>query len=119
MSNSSRPAPSARESSTSATAWRLALDDGVLAPGLTLRTAGTSRWSPSPRRTPALANAVQANADSVVDLIERAKGPLPHIGLLTVANALHWMDATAVFAAARQLLCPGGGVAVITHGRPL
>ncbi len=29
------------------------------------------------------------------------------------------MDATAVFAAARRLLCPGGGVGVITHGRPL
>jgi SAM-dependent methyltransferase len=40
-------------------------------------------------------------------------------GLLTVANALHWMDAPAVFAAARGLVRPGGAVAVITHGRPL
>lgn len=40
-------------------------------------------------------------------------------GLLTVANALHWMDAAEVFAAARRLLRPGGGIAVITHGRPL
>ena len=36
-----------------------------------------------------------------------------------MANALHWMDAAAVFTAARGFLRPGGGIAVITHGRPL
>lgn len=39
--------------------------------------------------------------------------------LVTVANALHWMDATAVFAACADLLRPGGGLAVVTHGVPL
>jgi SAM-dependent methyltransferase len=40
-------------------------------------------------------------------------------GLLTVANALHWMDAPALFVAAHRGLAPGGACAVITHGVPL
>lgn len=40
-------------------------------------------------------------------------------GLLTVANALHWMDAPALFEAAHRGLAPGGALAVITHGVPL
>lgn len=39
--------------------------------------------------------------------------------LVTIANALHWMDAPEVFGACHRLLRPGGGVAVITHGVPL
>ena len=39
--------------------------------------------------------------------------------LLATANALHWMDAELVFAQARRLLRPGGGLAVVTHGAPL
>jgi SAM-dependent methyltransferase len=40
-------------------------------------------------------------------------------GLVTVANALHWMDAPALFGAAHHGLAPGGALAVITHGIPL
>ena len=40
-------------------------------------------------------------------------------GLVTIANALHWMDAAGAFTASRRLLRPGGAVAVITHGVPL
>ncbi len=40
------------------------------------------------------------------------------LAMLTVANALHWMDAGLVAAQACRLLRPGGGLAVITHGRP-
>jgi SAM-dependent methyltransferase len=40
-------------------------------------------------------------------------------GLLTVANALHWMDAPAVFEAAHRGLRSGGAMAIITHGIPL
>jgi SAM-dependent methyltransferase len=40
-------------------------------------------------------------------------------GLLTVANALHWMDAPALFAAADRGLASGGAIAIITHGIPL
>lgn len=39
--------------------------------------------------------------------------------LLTVANALHWMDAPALFDAAHQGLAAGGAVCIITHGIPL
>ena len=39
--------------------------------------------------------------------------------LVTVANALHWMDETALFDAAHRLLRPGGVLAVVTHGVPL
>jgi len=38
---------------------------------------------------------------------------------VTVANALHDMDAAVVFDACTRLLSPDGTVAVITHGRPL
>jgi SAM-dependent methyltransferase len=38
---------------------------------------------------------------------------------LTVATAIHWMDHAALFAAARPLFRPGGGVAVVTNGTPL
>jgi SAM-dependent methyltransferase len=41
------------------------------------------------------------------------------VSLVTIANALHWMDAPRVFAACHGLLRSGGGVAVITHGVPL
>ncbi|WP_318307593.1 class I SAM-dependent methyltransferase [Amycolatopsis solani] len=49
---------------------------------------------------------------------------LPIIGhgrlaAVTVAQALHWMDHERLFAAARPLLRPGGGIAVVTNGVPL
>lgn len=42
-----------------------------------------------------------------------------HVHLLTMANALHFMDPASVFADARTLLRPGGGIAVVSHGLPL
>ena len=41
------------------------------------------------------------------------------LAAVTVAQALHWMDHERLFAAARPLLRPGGGVAVVTNGEPL
>ncbi|MFV2102346.1 class I SAM-dependent methyltransferase [Micromonospora sp. LOL_024] len=41
------------------------------------------------------------------------------VGALTVAVAIHFMDRDALFAAARPLLRPAGGIAVITNGTPL
>ena len=41
------------------------------------------------------------------------------VGALTVAVAIHFMDRDALFAAARSLLRPGGGIAVVTNGEPL
>ena len=41
------------------------------------------------------------------------------VGAVTVATALHWMDDIAVFDNAYKLVRPGGGVAVVTNGKPL
>lgn len=41
------------------------------------------------------------------------------IGALTIAVAIHWMDRDTLFRAARPLLRPGGGIAVVTNGTPL
>lgn len=41
------------------------------------------------------------------------------LGAVTVAQALHWMDHEKLFAAVRPLLRPGGGIAVVTNGKPL
>jgi len=41
------------------------------------------------------------------------------VGAITVATALHWMDDPAVFQTANKLVRPGGGVAVVTNGKPL
>jgi SAM-dependent methyltransferase len=41
------------------------------------------------------------------------------IGAITVATALHWMDDVSVFQTAHKLVRPGGGIAVVTNGKPL
>jgi SAM-dependent methyltransferase len=41
------------------------------------------------------------------------------LGAVTIGQALHWMDAGRLFPALRPLLRPGGGVAVISNGRPV
>ena len=41
------------------------------------------------------------------------------VGAVTVGQALHWMNHPALFSAARPLLRPGGGIAVVTNGTPL
>ncbi len=46
-------------------------------------------------------------------------GETEPIAAVTVATALHWMNAEQVFATSRNLLRAGGGVAVITQGLPL
>ena len=40
-------------------------------------------------------------------------------GAVTVGQALHFMDHTALFGRAREMLRPGGGVAIISNGVPL
>jgi trans-aconitate methyltransferase len=56
--------------------------------------------------------------DSDVGALKSALGP-GRLGAVTVAQALHWMDHASLFASARALLRPGGGVAVVTNGEPL
>ena len=101
---------------------------GQVAVPLAARLAGVLALDPEPdmlvqlrrraedEQLPNLVCALAADAD--LPALTCATGAAG-FGLLTVANALHWMDAAAVFTAARRLLRPGGGVAVITHGRPL
>ncbi|KQS97341.1 methyltransferase domain-containing protein [Cellulomonas sp. Leaf395] len=55
-------------------------------------------------------------SDRDLPTLGRALRPL---GVLTVATAIHWMDRDTLFRAARPLLRPGGGIAVVTNGLPL
>ncbi|WP_018784419.1 class I SAM-dependent methyltransferase [Micromonospora sp. CNB394] len=57
-------------------------------------------------------------SDSDVPALSRLLGG-GRVGALTVAVAVHFMDRDALFAAARPLLRPGGGIAVVTNGEPL
>jgi SAM-dependent methyltransferase len=41
------------------------------------------------------------------------------VAAVTVGQALHWMDDRELFAHARPLLSPGGGIAIVTNGTPL
>ena len=41
------------------------------------------------------------------------------VGVITIGQALHWMDHRALFANAKPLLRPGGGIAIVTNGSPL
>ena len=46
-------------------------------------------------------------------------GDIEPVGVLAVAQALHLMDHTALFDAARPLLRSGGGIAILSNGTPL
>ena len=41
------------------------------------------------------------------------------LAAITVGQALHWMDHRDLFTQARELLRPGGGIAILTNGTPL
>ncbi|MEU7573378.1 class I SAM-dependent methyltransferase [Micromonospora sp. NPDC049240] len=56
--------------------------------------------------------------DSDLPALSRLLGP-GTVGALTIAVAIHFMDRGTTFTAARPLLRPGGGLAVITNGTPL
>jgi SAM-dependent methyltransferase len=58
--------------------------------------------------------AADRDVPAVLDTVDRER-----CRVVTVANALHWMDAPALFAAVARGLAPGGAIAVITHGVPL
>jgi SAM-dependent methyltransferase len=57
-------------------------------------------------------------ADRDLPLLHQVLGNT-HVDLVTVANALHFMDPASVFAQARSMLRPGGGLAIVSHGLPL
>lgn len=54
-------------------------------------------------------------ADRDLGLVPRNPG----LAAMTVAVAIHWMDRDVLFPAARRVLRPGGGIAVVTNGAPL
>jgi trans-aconitate methyltransferase len=56
--------------------------------------------------------------EQTVPLLRRLLGERS-VAVLTVAQALHWIDHRALFETARPLLRDGGGIAVITNGLPL
>ncbi|GHE94713.1 methyltransferase [Amycolatopsis deserti] len=57
-------------------------------------------------------------ADTDVPALEPLLGP-GSLDLVTIGQALHWMDPGPLFAALTRLLRPGGGVAVIANGTPV
>jgi trans-aconitate methyltransferase len=59
-----------------------------------------------------------AQRTRAVPLLRRLLGERS-VAVLTVAQALHWIDHRALFETARPLLRDGGGIAVITNGLPL
>jgi SAM-dependent methyltransferase len=101
---------------------------GQAAVGLAYRLAGVVALDPEPDMLAQLRD--RAADDRLTNLVcvlggaddlgavERVTGE-GAFALVTVVNALHLMDAAAVFRAARYLLADGGGVAVVSHGRPL
>ncbi len=69
----------------------------------------------------------QNNARNISWLLG-ADADLPHltallgehaIAAITVGQALHWMDHETLFRAAKPLLRPRGGIAILTNGTPL
>lgn len=56
-------------------------------------------------------------SDADLPAIARMFGP--GFGAVTVANALHWMDADHVFGQSRRLLRPGGALVIISQGPPM
>ena len=54
-----------------------------------------------------------------VDLVRIGHAIAAPVAAVTVGNALHWMDAAAVFRDSAAILRPGGGVVAITQGPPM
>jgi hypothetical protein len=71
------------------------------------------------RREESVTNVVTVlGVDKDLPTLATAFGAAP-LAAITVANALHWMNAEALFTKGRSLLRRGGGVVVITSGPPI
>ncbi|GAB3841008.1 class I SAM-dependent methyltransferase [Micromonospora andamanensis] len=120
-----------------ADAYRLGVDDTVLDLGcgtgqltlpLAARVGSVIGVDPEPDMLAKAREAALSAARANVTWVLGADRDLPAlgrliggrtVGALTVAVAVHFMDRDTLFTAARPLLRPGGGVAVITNGAPL
>ena len=72
----------------------------------------------------ALAGGAAANVTWVLGSDEQVPGLESLLGkesldLVTIGQALHWMEPVPLFAALARLLRPGGGIAVIANGTPV
>ena len=114
------------------TAADVVVDLGCGTGQLTLPVAARVRAvlgvDPEPDMLAHAAGAARERSVGNVSWMLGTDGDLPAVGALvgpaglaglTVATAIHWMDHAALFAAARPLFRPGGGVAVVTNGTPL
>ncbi len=109
-----------------------ALDLGCGTGQLTLPLAGWTRsvigMDPEPdmvakaRKVAAKSGITNANwlvgADSDVPAL-KALLREEKLGVVTIGQALHWMDHETLFPELRSLLRPGGGIAVVTNGAPM
>ncbi|WP_181774545.1 class I SAM-dependent methyltransferase [Amycolatopsis pittospori] len=112
------------------TAEDVALDLGCGTGQLTLPLAGRTRavvgMDPEPdmlaqarKAATGITNATWlVGADTDVPALEALLGK-EKLGVVTIGQALHWMDRDTLFPALRSLVRPGGGVAVITNGAPM
>ena len=97
---------------------------GQLTVPLAARADAVIGMDPSPdmlaqARTAEVPNIVwMVGADSDVPALEPLLGPRS-LDLVTIGQALHWMDPGPLCAALSRLLRPGGGVAVIANGTPV
>ncbi len=60
-----------------------------------------------------------ANIDYRIAPAESSGLPDSSVDLVTVAQALHWLDADAFFREAKRVLAPGGAIAVWGYGDPV
>jgi trans-aconitate methyltransferase len=96
---------------------------GRLTIPLAAKAGAVIGMDPSPDML-ALAGTAAANVTWVVGSDEQVSSLDALLGkesldLVTIAQALHWMDAAALFAALTPLLRPGSGIAVISNGTPV
>lgn len=100
---------------------------GQVAAVLAPRVGGVLAVDPEPDMLGCLRARLAADRASNVVPVLASDASLPAIaglsgarfGAVTVANALHWMDAGRVFRQSRHLLRPGGGLVVISQGPPM
>jgi ubiquinone/menaquinone biosynthesis C-methylase UbiE len=101
---------------------------GQLTVPLAARVRAVVGMDPEPDMLARARNAAAAQAVTNVTWSLGADTDLPALGALlgdrslaavTIGQALHWMSHDELFATVRQLVRPGGGVAVVTNGVPI